>query len=280
MKSRQKPAAQSIWSPRSQRSILKQLELEAAREKVRNLVTFGEKKIAEGKKTSIRQADTVAGGGSYAINQSLARTLEDITIREREVALYRGREQSLQAEIDALTPTAAQAAERAWHQSDLAGLAVKRFEKDRQAELALVKLRKILEERATLTAKMLEIARMVDFAPSADFDAGRFVALRQSLPDDLLVQSHAWLNGFLGQESEKEPCTIGSRLSVIPETLADSGVFRPGTYANLSKKQAKQLSSDEAPKALPSPQEMQASVMQKMNKAEEADFPVSGFLVR
>ena len=92
--------AESIWSPRSQKSMLRQLELEAAREKCRNQVAFAEKRIAQEKETAEQQTATVADSNNFTIRQSLNQTLADIEAREREVAAFRKREKSLQDEIE------------------------------------------------------------------------------------------------------------------------------------------------------------------------------------
>jgi hypothetical protein len=277
MKARGKQAAKSIWSPRSQRSWLKQLELEGAREKVRKLIAFSERRITEGKEKAKTQTVTAAGG-SFAIQQALSSTLSDIANRERELSAYREREQSLTAEIDALTPGAAQAAQRAKHQAALAALALKRYTQDAAVDSILQEPWKALQQRAALTSKMLEVAPMVDFAATTDFDLERFTALERALPTELLAQSHAWLEHFLGQEGEKEPYTIGSKGAVLPETLADSGVYRPGDCVYLSAERAKMLPCDDAPKALPTPEEMEASARPAIS--QDDSFPVSGFLVR
>ena len=84
--------AESIWSPRSQKSMLRQLELEAAQEKCRNQIAFAEKRIAQEKETAERQTATVADGNNFNIRQALNKTLADIEEREREVAAFRKRE--------------------------------------------------------------------------------------------------------------------------------------------------------------------------------------------
>ena len=100
MKSRKQ--AENIWSPRSQKSMLRQLELEAEQEKCRNQIAFAEKRIAQEKETAERQTATVVDGNNFNIRQALNKTLADIEERERELAAFRKRETSLQAGINAL----------------------------------------------------------------------------------------------------------------------------------------------------------------------------------
>ena len=99
---KQRKATKSIWSPRSQKSMLRQLELEAAQEKCRNQIAFAEKRIAQQKQVAERQTATVVKGNSYTIRQALNQTLADIEEREREVAAYRVHEETLRVQIDAL----------------------------------------------------------------------------------------------------------------------------------------------------------------------------------
>ena len=281
---RRKPAG-SIWSPRSQKSMLRQLELERAQEKCRNQIAFAEKRIAQQKETAERQTATVAEGNSYAIRQALNQTLADIEEREREVLAFRKREEKLQAEIKALALTPAQAAQRAKLQSALAAEVIERFAKDEAIGALLKKLRKALQERAALTTKIVQTALTLDFAATADFDAARFAALLESLPNDLEPQSLAWVNWFLGQADKREPHTISDRPVVLAETLASPGVWRPGECAFLTQQEAAKLPSSEALKPLPGPVEMETEAGNNLTPTEhhpaEVDaFPVSGFPLR
>ena len=262
--------------------MLRQLELEAAQEKCRNQIAFAEKRIAQEKETAERQTATVADGNNFNIRQALNKTLADIEEREREVAAFRKREKALQEEINALALSPAQAVQRAKQQGELAALVMERFTKDAAIDAALQKFRTALQERAALTAQMIELAGRLEFAATADFDAGRFAALLDLLPADLASQSLDWVNWFFGQKCEKESFTIGAKVVVLPETLASAGVFRPGECAFLTKEDAAKLPSNEEPKPLPGPVEMETlagNVLTPIeHKPEEADtFPVSGF---
>ncbi len=273
---------ESIWSPRSQKSMLRQLELEAAQEKCRNQIAFAEKRIAQEKETAERQTATVADGNNFNIRQALNKTLADIEEREREVAAFRRREKSLQTEIEGLALSPAQAAQRAKLQGELAALVMERFTKDAAIDAVLQKFRKALQERAALTAQMVELAGRLEFAATADFDAGRLAALLDLLPADLAPQSHDWVNWFFGQKSEKESYAIGAKVAVLPETLARAGVWRPGECVFLTKEEAAKLPSNEEPKPLPGPVEMETQAGNILtpteHKPEEPDtFPVSGF---
>lgn len=275
--------ADSIWSPRSQKSMLRQLELEAAQGKCRNQIAFGQKRIAQEKEAAERQTATVADGNNFNIRHALNKTLADIEEREREVAAFRKRENSLQAEIKGLALSPAQAMQRAELQAAIAADVIQRCAKDSAIDALVQKLRKVLEERAALTTKIVQTALMLDFSPTANFDAARFAALLDSLPTKLEPQSIAWVNWFLGQEGKKEPCTIGKKSAVLAETLACANVFRAGEYVFLTKEEIAKLPSDETPQPLPGPVEMEALAGNNLDSGErqpdkEADtFPVSGF---
>ena len=283
MKARKR--AESIWSPRSQKSMLRQLELEAAQEKCRNQIAFAEKRIAQQREVADRQTATVAEGNNFTIRQVLNQTLADIEEREREIAAFRKREKSLQCEIEGLALSPTEAAQRAKLQSAIAAEIIERFRKDAAIDALLQKLRKALQERAALTTEIVQAALMLDFPASADFDAARFAALLDSLPAELASHSREWVNWFLGQEGKREPHTIGSKAAVLAETLACANVFRPGECVFLTEEEAAKLPSDEAPKPLPGPVEMETQAGNILtpteHKPEEADtFPVSGFPVR
>jgi hypothetical protein len=281
---KQRKATKSIWSPRSQKSMLRQLELEAAQEKCRNQIAFAEKRIAQQKQVAERQTATVVKGNSYTIRQALNQTLADIEEREREVAAYRVHEETLRVQIDALEhPPFAQRRQRAKLQSALAAEVIERFAIDRAIDALLQKLRKALLERAALTAKIVQTALRLDFTDD-DFDGARFAALLDSLPINLESQSLAWVNWFLGQADKREPHTIGNKAAVLAETLASANVWRPGESVFLTKEEAAKLPLDETAKPLPGPVEMETQAGNILapieHKPEEADtFPVSGFPV-
>jgi len=274
--------AESLWSPRSQASMLRQLELEAAQERCRNQVAFAEKRIAQEKETAERQTATVADGNNFNIRQALNKTLANIVEREREVAAFRKRDKSLQAEIEGLALSPARAAQRAKLQSAIAAEVIQRFAKDAAIDALLQKLRKALQERTELTTKIVQTALMLDFSPTADFDEALFAALLDSLPAELTTQSRDWVNWFLGQAGKKQHCTIGKKSAVLAETLACANVFHPGECVFLTQEEAAKLPSDEAVKPLPGPVEMETQAGNILtpteHQPEEADtFPVSGF---
>jgi hypothetical protein len=260
--------------------MLRKRELEVEREKCRVQIAFAERRIGEQKAVAERQTET-ALKGNPTIRQMLNKTLADIEERKRELGAFRTREAALTAQIDALEhPSAKEAQDRAKHQAALAALAVERGAKDAAIDSVLQRLRQRLEERSALTAKMEELALLIDL--SADLDVGRYATLEASLPVDVFAQSREWGSRFFGTEGDKEPYTVGRGGAVLPETLNDCGVYRPGENVLLSKERAKLLPPDEASKVTPGPVEMEILAGNNFNvtehKPEEVDnFPVSGF---
>ncbi len=268
-----------IWSPRSQKSMLAERDLQIALDKCRIHIAYQERRIAELKKTSAGQTNTVMHGASAAIQQALSRTLTEIAERERELQEFKRKGKSLVEQIAALTLTPKQAAERRRLQSTLAALVVERDCEDEAIDKAIGKLINLLECRARTTAQIVDVAAKLEFAPDVDLDGSRYTALTNVLFQDTLAPCREWLNWFLGQEKEKQEHVIGETWVVIPETLPSSGVFRPRERVMLTKRQAASLPSAETQAHPMSPAEAEASVMPP--KPQQADeFPVQGFPVR
>jgi hypothetical protein len=77
-------------SPRSSKSMLRQLAIEVDQKKCQARFVFGERRIAEQKEVAERQTARAAEGNPI-IRQALNATLADIVEREREVGAYRKR---------------------------------------------------------------------------------------------------------------------------------------------------------------------------------------------
>jgi hypothetical protein len=86
----------------------------------------------------------------------------------------------------------------------------------------------------------------------------------------------------------ERPFVITSKVAVLRETLANAQVYRHGDCAFLTKTQAAKLPTEDRPKPLPSPGDMENSVastasvsLAENNPGETEDaFPVSGFIMR
>ncbi len=278
MKKSRKPT-ESIWSPRSQKSMLHQLELEAKLGKCREQIAFSEKKIAQEKETAASQTAVTTDGGSHNVRLAMNRTLAGIEERKRELAAFREREKSLQAQIRALALSSAEAANRASLQGELAALVMKRFGIDAAIDAVVEKLRAAAQQRAELSAEIVRLAGRLEFAATADFDEARFAAILNSLPEDVAARSHDWVNWFFGQESARELHTVGAMRLIIAETLASAGVFRLGETAMLTRPQIANLPPDESAKRIPTPQEMEEAVA-PVKPAPMGDLEVQGFPTR
>ena len=118
----------------------------------------------------------------------------------------------------------------------------------------------------------MAIATLLEYDVSTDLDAGRFRVMTNALPADLLGKSATWLNWFFQQEKNTDPYAVGSKGAILPESLAHSGVYRAGEVAMLTREQAANLPMDEGPRELPTPQEMEESVMTSKPSMEKPLF--------
>ena len=234
---------ETAFSPRSQRSLIYEKGLRDKLAKCDAHIGSLERKIREGEESKARQLKCVVEGrtrNAHVLPLRL-RALEDFNL---EVAAFREQRTQIQSEIAALAPTPASAAERAERQRHLARIAAERLEKDRLAEGALKGLRRLLEERAQLTAKMAEAAQAADFTASDDnLDARRFEELLASLPGGLAAESECWLAWFTGKEEGLKPyaVVVDQAGSLEPESLASAGFYIFGEMVRLTDQEASKL---------------------------------------
>jgi hypothetical protein len=239
----QKARAES-WSPRSQRSLHAQYDLEQRIEKFRNLIGFEERMLAKAEENRIRQARQVADG-QRIYERNLEETLKEIEGRKAKVAAYRDVLAGLRKEVEALQPSHSEAADRLRKQRELAGLARSRVAQDCLIDSAVQHLLGLLAARAEVTGAMLTLAREIDFSITGDFDSARFDRLAASLPDRVQAETKRWLDWFFGEEREKRPCEITRELEVFPETLAAANFYRKGERPLLTEQQRVQAEREE-----------------------------------
>jgi hypothetical protein len=179
------------YSLRSQRTVLEEDRLRGNLEKIDGLMRFTEKKIGELEKD---KAHTLRGIPDENVNQTfLSFTLHALEDNRRKLAAYKEERASAEKIIAEVAPTPAQATERAERQNYLANLTGERMQKDRLIEGALNAFRRLLKERAELTAKMTKAAEAADFTVGDDgLDGRRFDELVLSLPEGLVARSERW----------------------------------------------------------------------------------------
>jgi len=228
------------YSPRSQRSVLEEDRLQGNLGKIDDLIQHTERKIAELEKDKARTLKRIPTGKVDQV--FLSRTLADLEDNRRKLAAYKEERASAEKVIAQLAPTSGALAARAKEQQRLAQLAAERLEKDRQVNDLVGSLRQALQERTILTATMKESIATLDFAADDGLlDAQRFDELVVSLPEDLLARSEDQNGWFLGKQKNVKPYIVRARRLVIPETLANHGVYRLGDRIELPEKEVREL---------------------------------------
>jgi len=231
----------AAYSLRSQRNLGREAELRGDLAKCEARIGYSERKIAELEADKARQLKASLRGGGGG-GQWLGRTLEELEGKNREAVAYREQRDHIQTEIANLAPGPAQAAERAQRQNHLAQLATDRLKKDELAEGALKGLRRLLEERAELTAKMLKAAEAIDLTIGEDrLDSRRFEELLVSLPEDLLAGSNRWHVWFIGKQQGLKPYVVVVEKLTLPESLARANFYRFGEKVELTDEEARNL---------------------------------------
>jgi hypothetical protein len=275
----------ATYSLRSQRSLLREVELSADLRKCEALIGYTERKIGE---LEISKARQLKGSLSHdgMDRLVLSRTLEELENENRIVVSYREQRDRIQAEIAKLTPSPAQAAERAHRQNYLAQLAADRLKKDELVEGALKGLRRLLQERAELTDKMLKAAEAVDFTVDGDgLDARRFDELLAALPGELALSSEHWLEWFLGKGESLKTYVVRDKSLTVPETLGNPGVVHFGDRIELRQDQARELLREDRPAGDPNQpwRHLPPSIMTvedyeaMVRAAEKKGFPLQDF---
>lgn len=233
------------WSERSQRGLLRQYELQVKLGAAQRDVESRRKDIADlEQQREYWLKKTLEKGFAHAMGL-YTQTVETLKAARAQLELYEVQHTFLKVEIDNLALSPAQAKHRAEQQEQLAGLAAERLEKDRQTDTAMQEFRRLLQERAQLTARMAECAADIDLP--ADLDAERFNNLRASLPEELAATSGQWIDWFLGRQKETKSYVVRDALLAIPETLASDGVHHCGDPVELTDEQAQELLQEDRP---------------------------------
>jgi hypothetical protein len=235
--SKKRDAAQ--WSKYSQRSVLRQGELEAQIKRCEEIIAYTDKKLAEAEQLREFQVSMVVEGqiwGDYVLPQAISKSSE----LAESVRLYKERLAALKAELEALKQPSRESIEtRTAAQAKIAEAVAARFEKDCEIEACIGRLRQLLDERKALGAEITASARTADLALEEDgLDEQRFEALRAALPTDMVSKSEFWLHHFLGRPEETKPFVVLADVLVLPETLKYAYVFRKSEEASLTPQQA------------------------------------------
>ncbi len=222
-----------IGSLRSQASITAQWGLESNLKTAKAQVGLWERKLKEAQDGVVRQTAQLSQGHG-ASHSILELYVQDVSKAEQIIASFKSQVAGLQAQIDALMPDAAKAAERAEKQRSLRIRVLARLELDRKLDAALESVRGILEQRAETTSEMREAAISLDFDHNVNLDDSRFETALHTLPDGMARESEKWVTWFLGQEDDRTPCTVRGGNATLPETLASHNAFRFGECVMLT----------------------------------------------
>ena len=265
MKTAKRQRRKAARSAHSQRTRLRILGLGTELKKTLDQIAFLERRRKQAQEISKSQTGTALR--SAVIGRFLSETLEKIGDYERQIKAFQEHAASLRQQIGALeNPSKAQKAARGKAQDALKRLLLARKEVDDRLDGLNAAMRGILETRAGSTAKITEVAGVLEFAPEVDLDGSRFTELLFSLPVEITESSRKWLDAFLGTEKGKQAHIIGEKPFIVPETLAHCGVFLPGEQAFLTEAQAALLAADGPEKPLPTPMEWRWSWRQAIGK--------------
>jgi hypothetical protein len=230
----------SPYSPRSQKNVREQWRLERELATCNGQIGLWERKLKTAQEGVTRQTAQVSAGQgvSHSILQSY---VKEVTEAKEMVASFKEQAAALHAQIDALMPDAAKAAERAEGQKTLAGQFRTRLELDRTLDFALESVGGILTERAALTSKMRAAAESLEFSHGLDLDGQRFEALLRILPGKMAAESEKFVRWFLGEDGERRPCVVQGGEVVLDETLRNHNAFRTGDCPNLTKEEESKI---------------------------------------
>lgn len=238
-----KETATRPWTPRSQASLLRQLELEREREALANGVEAQKRRLAEAKEMQHRLAKSAAKGEGWAV-VNLEKCTEDVRNKRGSLEAQQEVLRSIEEAIAALEPTPKQLIERRKQQDALAALVEERLTVDAALGVAVDELRSRLMKRAELTGRMAELARALEM--TCDLDQARFDALAQALSEQVEPQSRTWAQRMLGQGG-RPVRAIARHEFTVSETLADAGVYHRGDEVFLSEGEFAELRRTDRP---------------------------------
>lgn len=233
-----KPINKACASPRrSRKSVLEQRQLQRSLAEIESLQSYAEKRIAALQENKERQI-TSTNLRSLVSDRALSEILREMEDKKLKVAAYTERAEALRSQIGSLCYAGAKELAKGRKQRrQLARLAGQRLELDRKIEAALPGLRRLLEERASLTDEMRPLAASIDL--SVDLDRTRFDDLLSSLPETVLPASERWTAWFIGKQ--RKPYVVCVEELDMPETLVHHGLYKFGETAFLTDGEASEL---------------------------------------
>jgi hypothetical protein len=264
--------APRAWSPRSQRSLRLQLDLEGKVKNLRSQISFQQGRLKKAEEDRDRCASKLSFPGmSYYNNLSLDEALGQIGTSEATIKLCEQQIADIETQICELSPNPAQAKERASTQAEMARLADDRFQQDQLIRVAIIKLRELLKGRSEMTDKLQELAAQIDFMGS-NFDSERFDELLSHLPNEVLGDSQRWCQWFFGSGGVRTIYRIERDGQSLPETLGCANFFRAGDEPLLTPEERKILDY-EPPRPLTSLESEALHYGPKKTELDARDLP-------
>jgi hypothetical protein len=269
-------ASNGEYSAQSQRSLLRRDGLRAQLGKLTReeanlrtqIATFEEEKARSGKKALTDY--------SPRTQEILKQASENLTHKRDLLAACQEQSREIQAEIEQLIPSPTAQKTRADRQREFARLCAERLEGDHRADRELGDLCGSLMDRAALSTKMREYASVLELSTGQDqLDTRRFEDLAASLPVELSASSERWAARFLGKQKLVRSYVVREDRLVLPETLAESGMFYFGERVELTEEQATELLCEDgdAPPSLMTLEDFQSAG----DEAEKAGVSIQEF---
>lgn len=166
--------------------------------------------------------------------------LREIDEMRREVKALKEREASLQSQIEALRPTAAQNRARVKVQKAIVR-AVGGFAKQvEQLDAAVLNAQIIDKAAQELLAKIGKAAATIELELPRAWSS-RLDEMLGSLPGESAPEMRNSVKGFLGEDERPKRFVVRRKVLTLPETLFDHGVYLYGEEIRLSEEQAAKL---------------------------------------
>lgn len=234
------------FSERSQSSYRREAVLRGQLFNVKSSVSCCQRAIDDAQAEIDRLTKTAISGESWAsavIPKSLARIRE----KREQIAVFEPQRERIQAEIDALvTPSAAEAKERAETQLALAGLALERLECDRALADVMRGAKGLLEKRAKMTKKIWGLAGKIHLMLDVGgVGRGVLAELENFLRYDLVGQSSSWVDWLLGEGQRTQRYMAQDDMLFLRETLVSAGVYKRGDQIDLTDEELAEIRSTE-----------------------------------
>jgi len=224
------------FSPRSQRSILREAHIRRHLDGLKRLIQARQEDIAQLTSSKERAMQIALEAGNQDNHARVRFYTSELERVQPALSALKDQAAFAQSEIDKLAVTPAQTKARAQHQAEIAALASDRLQKDVEIDSAIDAVRALLRERAAITEAMQEHAADVDL--QADLDAERAEAIYVILPENFSDRSREWTAWLLGQQQDISTYITHEEQLVLRETLASAGVYGFGDAVELTEKEA------------------------------------------